>query len=97
MKKTKWSEYDKFLVLADNANGKLTVSYDSFLRFKEVLQVINGIAFSDKTNYLYNDNIYNRKITITEAKRIVANVDECRWNSATEMMFLVSNQIGLRI
>ena len=47
-------DVDKFLVLADNANGKLTISYDSFLRFKEVLQVINGIAFSDKTNYLYN-------------------------------------------
>ena len=61
------------------------------------MQVVNSIAFSDKTSYLYNDNIYNRRITLTEAKRIMNNVEECKWNAATEMIFLVSNQIGLRI
>lgn len=97
MKKTQWTDYDRYIVLTDNAKGDLTVSYESFLKFKEVMEVINTIAFSDKTNYLYQGNIYNRRITITEAKKIINNVQECIWNMFTKKIFLVSNQLGIKI
>ena len=97
MKKTRWSEYAKFLVLSDNSNYKLNSSFTSYLNFKKVKEVVNNIAFTDKTTYSCDGNIYNRKITTQEAKNILANIDECKWTDTTSKMLLVANQLKLRI
>ena len=55
------------------------------------------MAHSDKNTYLYEGNIYTRKITSTDAKNILTNIDLCKWNSTTNKMFLVASQVGLRI
>ena len=54
MEKNKWSEYDKYLVLADNSHGKHKIrdTYESFLNYKIVMDVINRIAFTDKVHIL---------------------------------------------
>ena len=97
MKKSRWSEYAKFLVLSDNSNYKLNSSFTSYLNFKKVKEVVNNIAFTDKTTYSCDGNIYNRKITSQEAKNILANSDECKWTDTTSKMLLVANQLKLRI
>jgi hypothetical protein len=97
MNKSRWSGYAKFLVLSDKSSYKLNSSFTSYLDFKKVKEVINNIAFTDKTTYSYDGNIYNRKITTQEAKNIIANIDECRWTDTTSKMLLVTNQLKLRI
>ena len=97
MKKSRWSEYAKFLVLSDNSNYKLNSSFTSYLNFKKVKEVVNNIAFTDKTTYSCDGNIYNRKITSQEAKNILDNIDECKWTDTTSKMLLVANQLKLRI
>ena len=97
MKKDRWSDYAKYLVLADNSDSKLKGTFVHYQDFKIVKDVINSIAFSDKNTYLYNNNIYNRKITSTEGKIILSNIKECKWNEKTEKMILVANQLKLRI
>ena len=97
MKKSRWSGYAKFLVLSDNSNYKLNSSFTSYLNFKKVKEVVNNIAFTDKTTYSCDGNIYNRKITTQEAKNILANIDECKWTDTTSKMLLVANQLKLRI
>jgi hypothetical protein len=97
MNKSRWSGYAKFLVLSDKSSYKLNSSFTSYLDFKKVKEVINNIAFTDKTTYSYDGNIYNRKITTQEAKNIIANIDECRWTDTTSKMLLVANQLKLRI
>ena len=76
MEKNKWSEYDKYLVLADNSHGKHKIrdTYESFLNYKIVMDVINRIAFTDKSTYSYNNDIYSKKITSEDAKNIISNV-----------------------
>ena len=97
MNKSRWSGYANYLVLSDKSNYKLRANFTSYLNFKKVKEVINNIAFTDKTTYSCDGNIYNRKITSQEAKNILANIDECRWTDTTSKMLLVANQLKLRI
>ena len=97
MKQEKWSEYAKYLVLSDKSSGKLKGNFSSYHEFKVVQDIINRISLSDKSNYLHDGNIYNRKITTTDAKNIINNVRECKWNDKTALMLVIANQIKLRI
>jgi hypothetical protein len=85
MKMTKWSSHSKYVVLADNSNGKLVGNFTTYLNFLFVKDIINNIAFSDKSTYSSN------------AKNILSNIDECKWNQKTSLMLLVASQLKLRI
>ena len=97
MKMTKWSSHSKYVVLADNSNGKLVGNFTTYLNFLFVKDIINNIAFSDKSTYSSDGDIYNRKITSGDAKIILNNIEECTWNDKTSLMLLVANQLKLRI
>ena len=97
MRKSKWSEYAKFLVLSDKSNYKVRANFNSYISFKKVKEVINSIAFSDKSTYSCDGDIYNRKITSVDAKIILTNIEECTWNDKTALMLLVANQLKLRM
>jgi|TARA_B100000424_G_C22608656_1_gene339391 hypothetical protein len=97
MKMEKWSEYDKYVVLADNSAGEIAATYESFLNYKKVIEVLNSMGYTDKSTYSYNNNIYNKKITSEDARKIVRNVSECKWNHQTEKLKIIARQIGLRV
>ena len=97
MKMEKWSEYDKYVVLADNSAGNIAATYESFLNYKKVIEVLNSMGYTDKSTYSYNNNIYNKKITSEDARKIVRNVSECKWNHQTEKLKIIARQIGLRV
>ena len=92
-----WSNHSRYVVLTDHSSGQLGGNYSTFVNFLKVKEVINNIAFSDKSTYSDNGNIYNRKITSSEAQIILDNIEECKWNSKTALMLLVANQLKLRI
>ena len=64
---------------------------------EQVKDVIENIAFTEKSTYSSGGDIYKRKITSVDAKTILTNIDECKWNSKTSKMLLVANQLKLRI
>ena len=97
MEKKHWSDYGKYLVLADNSRSKLKSDFGSYLKFKKILEIINNIAYSDKSSYLHEGNIYTRKITSVDAKKILDNVLQCKWTDTTSKILLVASQIGFRI
>tara|TARA_B100000780_G_C20874011_1_gene347625 strand:+ start:334 stop:627 length:294 start_codon:yes stop_codon:yes gene_type:complete len=97
MDKKKWSGYDNYVVLSDKSKCKLSGTYLTFQNFNKVLEVVKGIAHSDKSSYLYEGNIYSRKITSTDAKRILLNIEECRWTDGTHFIQVIASQLGLRI
>ena len=97
MKKEKWTAYDNYIVLADKSSGKLKSTYANFLNFQKVMEVVRSIANSDKSSYLHEGNIYNRKLTSTDAKKILLDVMECRWSSTMWRVQLIASQLGLRI
>tara|TARA_B100000902_G_scaffold227398_1_gene215909 strand:+ start:399 stop:698 length:300 start_codon:yes stop_codon:yes gene_type:complete len=99
MEMKNWSDYEKYLILADNSYGKNKIkdTYESFLNYKIVIDVINRIAFTDKSTYSYNNNIYNKKITSDDAKKILNNVLTCKWTSTTAKLKIIAHQLGLII
>ena len=97
MNLSNWSNHSKYVVLTDHSSGKLVGNYKTFTNFLKVKEVINNIAFSDKGTYSSDGDIYNRKITSTDAKIILTNIEECTWNDKTSLMLLVANQLKIRI
>ena len=57
MKKSRWSDYERYLVLADNAVGRLQGTYMHFQDFKKVVEAINTLAKSQKTNILVDGEL----------------------------------------
>jgi len=69
MKPNKFSDYENYILLADNS--ELHMGYESFLRFKEVLPFLNQMASSNGDDFLYNGTIYKKKITSGEARKLL--------------------------
>ena len=97
MEQTRWSEYSRYLVLSDKAGHKLRGNYYSYQYYQVVRSVIERLSITDNTTYTYDDTIYNRKITSTEAKSIINNLEIGKWTKINEKMLLVGNQLGLRV
>ena len=97
MEKKYWSDYAKYLVLSDNSNSKLKPTFMHYQDFIIVKNVINSIAFTDKSTYSYDGNIYSRKITSTEAKNILDNINKCKWTDVTSRLLIVASQLKLKI
>ena len=97
MEKKYWSDYAKYLVLSDNSSNKFKGTFIHYQDFLIVKNVINNIAFSDKSTYSYDGDIYKRKISSTEAKNILNNIDNYKWTDKTSLMFTVANQLKLQI
>ena len=96
-KKREVSEYAKYIVLADKSRCNLKGTYEAFINFKNVLNVVHGISNSDNTTYLHDGNIYTRKITSAEAFKIVKNLTDGIWSEHTWKMKLIAAQLKVRI
>ena len=92
-----WSGYAKYLVLADRAGCRLRGDYLSYQDFLIVKSILERLAKSDNSNYLYDSVIYNRKVTSAEAKGILTNLEVCKWTLINNKMLLVASQVGLKI
>jgi hypothetical protein len=99
MEMGKWGDYSKYLILADNSHGKNKIrdTYESFLNYKIVMDIVNRIAFTDKSTYSYNNDIYKKKITSEDAKKILGNVLNCKWTRNTAKLQIVASQLLLKI
>ena len=85
--------------MAHSQTNKLKLSYDGYLRFKELTEVIDKISnsASDSKSYLYGNEMYEKKITQSEALKILDNIYNGKWNATTEKCLLVANQIGMNL
>ena len=97
MEQKRWSGYSNYLVLCDKAGNKLSGNYYNYQDYQTVVSVIERLSITDNTTYTYDDTIYNRKITSTEAKSIINNLEIGKWTKINEKMLLVGNQLGLRV
>ena len=97
MKKSNLSDYARYIALSDNSSMDLKGNYQTFLNFKKVMEIIHTIANSDKSSYLYDGDIYSRKITSTDARKIIDNINQCRWTESTKKMFTIASQLQVII
>ena len=100
MKKSRWTDYDRYIVLSDNSYGRLRGTYLNFQDFKKVVEALNTMAKSQKTNILHEGELVSlqgRKVSPNDANTILTNIYECKWTPVTEKMLLVANAMGLKI
>ena len=95
----KKSQYEKYVVMAHSQTHSLPLSYTGYLKFKELTEVIDKISnsASDSKQYLYNNEMYPKKVSQTEALTILDNIYNGKWNATTAKCLLVASQIGMNI
>ena len=94
MEKGKYSDFDNYTILCDNSNG-FKFGYEYFLKFKEVKKFINQIANKSGDTFTYENNVYTKKITSSQAQNMLTSIFNNRCNYKT--FKLVANQLGVRV
>ena len=94
MKANKHSEFDKYTLLADGS--ELAYGYEAFLKFKEVKQFVNQIASSNGDTFLYNGTIYKKKVTSTDARKLIEGFLVNRCYDIRELR-KAANQLKIRL
>ena len=85
MKITNMSDYDRYIILADSS-GKYHPDYQSFLNFNRIQKALSKIGSSQSSNYLYKDDIYDKPITSSEARQILQNFNEFKYEKVNDPM-----------
>ena len=93
MEKSKYSDFDNYVILCDNSKG-FKLGYEYFLKFKEVKKFINQIANKSGDTFTYENNIYTKKITSAQAQNMLTSIFNNRCNYKT--FKLVAHQLGVR-
>tara|TARA_R100000234_G_scaffold98142_1_gene66617 strand:- start:75 stop:359 length:285 start_codon:yes stop_codon:yes gene_type:complete len=94
MKKSKFSDYENYTLIADSSN--LPLGYEAFLKFKEVKSLLNQIANTNGDSFLYNGDIYKKKITSGEARKLLDGFLSHRCNDYRNLK-LVANQLQIKL
>lgn len=76
MIKRRWSNYDKFMVIADNSKGKITSDYDAFFEFKRVVAAIQKIADTKSSTFLFEGKDYTKPITSDQARGVLEKINK---------------------
>ena len=93
MKSDKFSGFDKYTVLADNANLKF--GYEAFLNFKILVAFLNQIALKEGDTFLHNGTIYKKKIASSEARSLLDGFLMKRCDKSK--LKIVANQLKIKI
>ena len=96
MEKSKYSDFDNYTLLCDKSKG-FKLGYEYFLKFKEVKKFINQISNTSNSSdtFTYENNIYTKKITSSEAQNMLTSIFNNRCNYTTFKK--VAHQLGVRV
>ena len=93
MKVSQFSDYEKYILLADKC--KLPLGYESFLRYKEVISFVKDMIGKQNDTFMHNGTIYNKKISTSDANSLVDSLEKRRVN--VFYLKLVANQLKIKI
>tara|TARA_R110000796_G_scaffold100090_1_gene208542 strand:+ start:1003 stop:1287 length:285 start_codon:yes stop_codon:yes gene_type:complete len=94
MKNNRYSEYENFILLADNCG--FNSNYRSFLNFKEVCSLLNQMVNKVEDTFLHKGTIYKKKILSNDARKLLDGFFSNRCTDVHQLK-LVANQLNIRI
>ncbi len=98
MDKKGWSDYDRYIVLADESRGRIGSGYENYIKFKLVVDALKRMRNTDGNCVVIDGEVIsNKKVTSTEATNILSNIYECKWTPVTEKLLLVATQLGITL
>ena len=94
MKKEKWSDFDKFVVMADKASGYVKSDYPAYLDFTVLKSVMENIGKGhDPTNYYHDGETINLGVTKSIMSKAIDKMFKNKWDDS---LHLVVRRLGLR-
>ena len=89
----KWTSYEKYIVMSDRS-GKLKPDLRGFGEFVRVKEALMKISNCYTNTYEFENKIYDKKVTSTQAKIALENIEKCIYSTAIKQ---VAIQMGARI
>jgi len=89
------SGFDKYIIMCDKGQSKLTSDYLSYLKFKEVQNALVKISQTPGKTYMFGGEIHEKGMTCAQADRVLDDIFNCK--TSMEMMshiVRVARQIG---
>ena len=94
MKQERWSDFDKFVVMADKYYGYIKADYPAYLDFKVLKSVMENCSKGhDPTNYYHDGETINLGITKNNMSKSIDKMFKNKWD---ENLHLVVRRLGLR-
>ena len=89
------SGFDKYIIMCDKGQSKLTSDYLSYLKFKEVQDALVRISQTPGQTYMFGGEVHEKGMTCAQADRVLDDIFNCK--TSMEMMshiVRVARQIG---
>ena len=89
------SGFDKYIIMCDKGQNKLTSDYLSYLKFKEVQNALVKISQTPGKTYMFGGEIHEKGMPCAQADRVLDDIINCK--TSMEMMshiVRVARQIG---
>ena len=95
MVKRNYSDYENYILLCYN-NGNFKLNYSHFLNFIDVRKFMKQIANVGSDTFNYEGDIYNKKITSSDALNMLDNLSN--YNKCDYAMYkTIANQIKVAV
>ena len=89
------SGFDKYVIMCDKGQSKLTSDYLSYLKFKEVQDALVKISQTPGKTYMFGGEILEKGMTCAQADRVLDNIFNAKTNlEMIGFIVKVARQIG---
>ena len=95
MEKHKYSDYENYILLCYNSKD-FKLNYSHYLNFVDVRKFMKQIANVGSDTFNYEGDIYNKKITSSDAQHMLDNLSN--YNKCNYAMYkTIANQIRVAV
>ena len=89
------SGFDKYVIMCDKGQSKLTSDYLSYLKFQEVQDALVKISQTPGKTYMFGGEILEKGMTCAQADRVLDNIFNAKTNlEMISFIVKVARQIG---
>ena len=89
------SGFEKYIIMCDKGQSKLTSDYLSYLKFQEVQDALVKISQTPGKTYMFGGEILEKGMTCAQADRVLDNIFNAKTNlEMIGFIVKVARQIG---
>ena len=94
MKKERWSEFDKFVVMGDKSKHYIRSDYPAFLDYKVLKSVVQNVVKGQPAdNYYHNGVTLDLGVTRGTIDKIYDKMEKLLWD---DNIMIIARVLGLR-
>tara|TARA_R100000005_G_C4907463_1_gene146731 strand:+ start:312 stop:605 length:294 start_codon:yes stop_codon:yes gene_type:complete len=90
------SDYEKYLLLSDHKDRTVSGDYTGYINTKQVIEIIQTMSQNRKTTYLYNGDLKNSDLSLSDINTIMECWEDGKYRSGFKNIRKVAGQMGIR-